>query len=160
MWLASERKNSAVFIQWLKHLRSKYRRYRVIHVVCDNYIIHKSKKTLAAVPKMGCIELHFLPPYSPDYNPIDRLWGDLHAVVTRNHKHKKMTHLMEEVGGFLTAATPYPGARPTLAKAAWKMCCRPVIPYSNRARLFLGNWVTRQPTSSIRWGHSFSDATV
>lgn len=118
VWLASERKNSGVFIDWLKHLRSSYRRYRVIHVVCDNYIIHKSKKTLAAVAKMGCIELHFLPPYSPEYNPIERLWGDLHAVVTRNHKHKEIDGLMDDVEQFLESAIPYPGSRPSLARAA------------------------------------------
>jgi transposase len=30
--------------------------------------------------------LHFLPPYCPDDNRIERLWKDLHDNVTRNHK--------------------------------------------------------------------------
>ena len=29
--------------------------------------------------------LHFLPPYCPDHNRIERLWKDLHDNVTRNH---------------------------------------------------------------------------
>lgn len=118
VWLTAERKNSGVFIEWLKHLRSSYRRYRVIHVVCDNYVIHKSKKTLASVAKMGCFVLHFLPPYSPEYNPIERLWGDLHAVVTRNHKHKTIDDLMKDVEVFLETVVPYPGSQPSLARAA------------------------------------------
>lgn len=118
VWLESERKNSAVFIEWLKLLRSRYRRYRIIHVVCDNYIIHKSKKTLAAVAKMGCIQLHFLPPYSPEYNPIEHLWKELHAVVTRNHKRKNIEELMRDVVRFLESAIPFPGSRPSMARAA------------------------------------------
>jgi transposase len=118
VWLCSERKNSAVFIKWLELLRRAYRRYRVIHVVCDNYIIHKSKITLAAVAKMGNIKLHFLPPYSPEHNPIERLWGELHANVTRNHHRKKMNQLMEDVDAFLRKAAPYPGSKPSLARAA------------------------------------------
>ena len=31
----------------------------------------------------GKIVLHYLPPYSPDFNPIERVWWDLHAAVTR-----------------------------------------------------------------------------
>lgn len=118
VWITAERKNSCVFIAWLNHLRRVYRRYRIIHVVCDNYIIHKSKKTLRAVEKMGDIILHFLPPYSPDHNPIEKLWKELHANVTRNHKRKTIERLMEDVEIFLITATPYPGSEPSLTWAA------------------------------------------
>jgi transposase len=118
VWLSSERKNSAVFIEWLELLRSVYADRRIIHVVCDNYIIHKSKKTLAAIAKMRNIVMHFLPPYSPEHNPIERLWGELHANVTRNHKRKDIDALMGDVDAFLHAATPFPGSRPSLAVAA------------------------------------------
>jgi transposase len=118
VWMVAERKNSATFIQWLKCLRSAYRRYRVIHVVLDNYVIHKSKKTLAAVARMHGIVLHFLVPYSPEHNPIERLWGELHANVTRNHQCKDMDKLMHQVGRFLDDATPYPGSRPWLMAAS------------------------------------------
>ena len=117
IWMVSDTKNSASFIEWLKHLRKSYRRYKRIHVVCDNYIIHKSKITQRAVEKMPGIELHFLPPYSPEYNPIERLWGELHANVTRNHRRKAIDELMEDVIAFLEAASPYPGSRPSLKKA-------------------------------------------
>jgi len=77
IWIVTEKKNSAAFIAWLKHLRNRYRRYRRIHVVCDNYIIHKSKITC-----------------------------------------KAMDELMNDVDAFLKTASPYPGSRPSLAKAA------------------------------------------
>ena len=47
------------------------------------------------------IRLHFLPPYSPDDNAIERVWQDLHANVTRNHRFASMAELMEEVRYYL-----------------------------------------------------------
>jgi transposase len=118
VWLSAHAKNSFMYIEWLKKLLRVYRRYRRIHVVLDNYIIHKSKMTLAAVMKMGKIVQHFLPPYSPEHNPIERLWGELHANVTRNHQRKNMKQLMMDVESFLREAIPYPGSRPSLARAS------------------------------------------
>ena len=118
VWMASCRKNSQAFVEWLELVCDKYRHCRRIHIICDNYIIHKSKKTQAAIARLGRVELHFLPPYSPEYNKIERLWRELHAVVTRNHKHKTMEELMAAVEHFMTTATPYPGSRPSLARAA------------------------------------------
>lgn len=119
VWISAYRKNSYMYIQWLKEVKRVYRRYRRIHLVLDNYIIHKSKMTLSAIAKMGGkIVQHFLPPYSPEHNPIERLWGELHANVTRNHRRKSMKVLMMDVENFLREAIPYPGSRPSLARAA------------------------------------------
>ena len=115
LWTTSARKNSAGFIGWLKALSRCYRRYRIIHVILDNYIIHKTKQVLATVKRMERIRLHFLPPYSPELNPIERLWGELHANVTRNHKHQTIACLMEAVETFMEQVVPYPGNQPSLA---------------------------------------------
>jgi hypothetical protein len=40
------------------------------------------------------VVLHFLPPYCPDHNRIERVWLDLYANVTRNHRCKTMKHLL------------------------------------------------------------------
>ena len=37
--------------------------------------------------------MHFLPPYCPDANRIERVWQDLHANVTRNHRCKSLKAL-------------------------------------------------------------------
>ena len=70
-----------------------------MHLICDNYRIHKSDIVFAALKGYlaGKIELHFLPPYCPDHNKIERVWEDLHADVTRNHRQPNMTKLMEAV---------------------------------------------------------------
>jgi transposase len=41
------------------------------------------------------IVLHFLPPYCPDANRIERVWQDLHANVTRNHRCKTLNQLLD-----------------------------------------------------------------
>ena len=42
-------------------------------VVMDNATFHKSLKTKTLIQEAGC-ELLFLPPYSPDLNPIEKFW--------------------------------------------------------------------------------------
>jgi transposase len=97
-WVEGERKASALFIALLGQLRRLHPQAEVIHVVLDNYRIHDSKITQAALAGFGGrIRLHFLPPYCPKHNRIERVWEDLHANVTRNHTCKDMDALMQEV---------------------------------------------------------------
>ena len=98
----ADRKNAALFCQLLWLLASRYRRARRIHLIVDNYGIHSArltKSTLAALG--GRIVLHFLPPYCPDANRIERIWQDLHANVTRNHRCKTMSHLLANCRRYL-----------------------------------------------------------
>ena len=104
------KKNSALFIDLLHVLRRAYRRARVIHIVLDNYIIHKSRRTQAALDTTaGRIQLHFLPPYSPNHNRIEGLWKQLHDNVTRNHRHPNMPSLWRDVTDFMEYVQPFPG---------------------------------------------------
>jgi transposase len=43
-------------------------------VIMDNARFHKSKELKELFVKYEC-ELLFLPPYSPDLNPIENMWG-------------------------------------------------------------------------------------
>jgi transposase len=95
-------KSSDLFIGLLHALARAYPAARKIHVILDNYKIHKSQRTqLALAALQGRIELHFLPPYCPDENRIERLWRDLHDNVTRNHTCRTMAELMREVRHYL-----------------------------------------------------------
>jgi len=78
----SEARPATLFLDLLDKLWETYPRAKVIHVVLDNYRIHKSTIVAAALAGIlhGRIELHFLPPYSPDHNRIERVWEDLHAM--------------------------------------------------------------------------------
>jgi transposase len=80
---------------------SSVSRFR-IEFALDNYRIHTSKITQAALLAFGGrVVLHFLPPYCPNENKIERLWLDLHGEVTRNHKCGTMEDLMRNVRDFV-----------------------------------------------------------
>lgn len=100
----AEGKNAKLFCQLLWLLASRYRRARRVHLVVDNYGIHSAhvtRETLAAL--RGRIVLHFLPPYCPDANRIERVWQDLHANVTRNHRCKTMPILLANCRRYVEA---------------------------------------------------------
>jgi transposase len=110
------RKNAALFCELLQLLATHYRRARRIHLIVDNYGIHSAKETLRALEQLGGrIVLHFLPPYCPDSNRIERVWQDLHANVTRNHRCKTMNRLLENARRYLNA---YRWRRATGTRAA------------------------------------------
>ena len=100
-WVTSAHKRSGLFIDLLRHLTRTYRRAARIHVIVDNYSIHSSRQTTLAIAGLPRITLHFLPPYSPQFNPIERVWLDLHAEVTRNHRCTEMDELLTEVEDYL-----------------------------------------------------------
>jgi transposase len=101
-WVEAEKKDSWLFLAMVKKLTVVYAKARVIHVILDNYGIHKSKIIAIALSHFASrVRLHFLPPYCPDDNDIERVWQDLHANVTRNHRCATMTKLMKEVRNYL-----------------------------------------------------------
>lgn len=97
-WVEAERKDSQLFILQLWQLVGRdYPEAKRIHLILDNYRIHSSLQTQAALARLdGRVVLHFLPPYCPDHNRIERVWRDLHANVTRNHQCRTMKELMAE----------------------------------------------------------------
>jgi transposase len=101
-WVESDQKNSDLFIRQLWQLIEDYPRARCIHIILDNYKIHSSQRTQLALTALGSrVKLHFLPPYCPDHNRIERTWKDLHDNVTRNHTCRNMKQLMREVNHYL-----------------------------------------------------------
>jgi transposase len=101
-WVEGMKKDAWLFMDLLKALTVVYARARVIHVILDNYKIHSSQVIGIALAHFACrVRLHFLPPYCPDYNRIERVWQDLHSHVTRNHQCSGMTELIREVRYYL-----------------------------------------------------------
>jgi transposase len=102
-WAEGGKKNSLLFLLVLWELVQRYADAKVIHVILDNDCIHKTRlvETALATPAGGRLRLHFLPPYCPDHNRIERDWRDLHANVTRNHTCGDMKGLMRNVRHYL-----------------------------------------------------------
>jgi transposase len=63
----------------------------------DNASIHKNARLQQLCSDAGVL-LKFLPPYSPDYNPIEATFKDLKAWIKRNHS---LAEDFENFGDFL-----------------------------------------------------------
>jgi transposase len=103
VWVKGRRKDSRLFIGLLKKLLREYPRKKVVHVLLDNYSVHSSRQTRAWLGQFGKkFRLHFLPPYSPDDNRIERkVWREVHANVTTNHRCTNIGSLCDEVVWYL-----------------------------------------------------------
>lgn len=100
----STSKTSWLFIDLLRALDRKCWWAKRIHLILDNYIIHKSKAVEAYLAGAGSrFVLHFLPPYCPSENRIERVWLDLHASVTRNHRCGSMKALVDNAVEYIEA---------------------------------------------------------
>lgn len=71
-----------------------------IHIIWDNAGYHRSKQIKKYAKKLN-IQLHYLPPYSPNLNPIERLWKLMHENVTYNKYYEKFSEFSEATIGFL-----------------------------------------------------------
>jgi len=103
-----EGRNSALFIRHLEDLRTRLRCYRRIHVICDNAIFHDSRAVRKYLAEHGDrLAIHFLPRYSPDLNPIERIWWHLHEEITRNHQCRGMEELLDLLFDWLEHRRPF-----------------------------------------------------
>ncbi len=112
------KKNSLLFCKLVEQLIAAYPTLHRLHLILDNYIVHSSKITRRFLAKLGDrVVLHFLPPYCPDHNRIERVWLDLHANVTRNHRCPTMPMLLEHVRAFLRDYNFRDDRNPSLRRA-------------------------------------------
>ena len=103
-----QRRNEALFLAHLDDLRGRLRRYRKIHLICDNAKFHKSEAVMIYLwDHRDRIELQFLPRRSPDCNPIERVWWHLHEEVTRNHQCRSMEELLDLTFAWLGSRNPF-----------------------------------------------------
>ena len=51
-------------------------------VVIDNASFHKSKKIVELIQAVNC-RIIFLPPYSPDFNPIEHHWAAVKNAIRK-----------------------------------------------------------------------------
>ncbi len=57
-------------------------------VVMDNLSSHKGSRVRELIEGRGC-ELHYLPPYSPDLNPIEEAFAKIKALLRRLEAHPR-----------------------------------------------------------------------
>lgn len=74
-----EKGDSESFAEFLELVAEHFKGKKVV-LVLDNARFHKSRVVLSKARELG-ICLCFLPPYSPDLNPIEFLWKDLKRAL-------------------------------------------------------------------------------
>jgi transposase len=73
-------------------------------VVLDNLAAHKSERVTELIEARGC-ELTYLPPYSPDFNPIEEAFSKIKGILRKAGARTRET-LIEALGAAISAVTP------------------------------------------------------
>jgi transposase len=76
-----ENSNIESFIDFLMAIRAINDDYKAIIVVLDNFSTHVSNRVKKEAKQLG-IYLVYLPPYSPDLNPIEFVWKSIKRVIS------------------------------------------------------------------------------
>ncbi len=76
--------NACRFRRFICHLKRKMRTDKIL-LICDNASFHKAKWFTEWEKSQGSwLKLEFLPAYSPDFNPIERLWRWMKTAFIHN----------------------------------------------------------------------------
>lgn len=89
--------NYKSFKKHLKKLLSVYRERSKIIIVVDNVRFHHAKLLREWLTQNEKIEIMYLPPYSPELNPVERAWWYMRKKITHN---RYVRSLKERIGLF------------------------------------------------------------
>ena len=73
-------------------------------VVLDNLAVHKQPEVYRAIEAVGA-QIRFLPPYSPDFNPIEQAFAKLKAFL-RAARPRTFDHVCELMAAAIGLFTP------------------------------------------------------
>ncbi len=102
-WLFGGALDGELFLAWVRHgLVPCLRRDDV--VVMDNLATHKVAGVRAVIEGAGA-RLEYLPPYSPDFNPIELMWSKVkQGLKSRAPRNARQLH--KAAGAAFAAVTP------------------------------------------------------
>jgi transposase len=91
---------AAVFETYVERVLSPMLRAGQI-VVMDNLTAHKGERVRDLIEERGC-KLMYLPPYSPDFNPIEEAFAKIKGIL-RKAKARSREALIEAIGEAISA---------------------------------------------------------
>jgi len=92
--------NSDATIKFLEKIELAYPTKNKIHIFFDNAKYYKNKNVIKYLENSK-IKAHFLPPYSPNLNPIERLWKWMKERVLYNTYYQEFDDFKHAIFGFL-----------------------------------------------------------
>lgn len=90
--------NGAIFVEYIRQCLVPVLRPGDI-VVMDNLPAHKNEQVRLLIEAAGA-ELRYLPPYSPDFNPIEQFFAKLKAML-RKAKERTVPGIYDRIGSLL-----------------------------------------------------------
>lgn len=94
--------NAGATISFFRKIEEAYPAKTAVHVFCDNARYYRNKAVTEYL-KTSKVRLHFLPPYSPNLNPIERLWKWMKERVIYNTYYREFEDFRSAVLGFFAA---------------------------------------------------------
>jgi transposase len=98
--------NAANIINFLQTVDKQTPGNGTITIIFDNASYHRSRDVKLYIEQNKRIKLLYLPPYSPNLNPIERLWKVMHEQVTNNRYYLTFKEFREAIMEFF-AKIPY-----------------------------------------------------
>lgn len=95
--------SAEVFCEYVRHVLIPTLRPGDI-VVLDNLSAHKDAEALDLIRAAGA-KVWFLPPYSPDLNPIEKMWSKIKEFL-RAAKARTFDTLLNAIAAALATVTP------------------------------------------------------
>lgn len=87
--------------------KEHYRLEQRVHIVLDGAAYHRSELVRNAAKVLNIeIELHYLPPYSPNLNPIERLWKVMNEHVRNNFYFSSKAAFTSAIKNFFDVTLP------------------------------------------------------
>jgi transposase len=90
-WLFGGSMNGEMFLAWVRQGLAPTLRPGDV-VILDNLSTHKIRGVREAIEAAGA-QLLYLPPYSPDFNPIEPMWSKIKQIL-RGHPPRTDEHLL------------------------------------------------------------------
>lgn len=91
--------NAEATISFFRKVEAAYPEKKGVHIFCDNAGYYRNKAVTEYL-QTSKIRLHFLPPYSPNLNPIERLWKWMKERVIYNTHYPEFEDFKLAVFGF------------------------------------------------------------
>ena len=102
--------NGESVVTFLKLIRKRNKSSGCIHIILDGAGYHKCGAVAEAATKLN-MKLLFLPPYSPNLNPIERLWKIMNQNVRNNVFFNSAKEFRESISNFFKKVLPKIGGK-------------------------------------------------
>ncbi|MBO9128589.1 IS630 family transposase [Bacillus sp. 165] len=106
--METNRCNATTFLTFVRYILAQYQEEHIV-MILDNAKIHHAKLLKSFLKQNEPrLTLLFLPPYSPNLNAVERIWGWLKGSVIVNGFHATRKEIRKSAESFVDYVHAYP----------------------------------------------------